>query len=158
MIKIKDLQTGYTLNYEPGNRQFYVVDSEATNIANATTQDEVESKLDKYIKAQNSKRCPADVIKDDMNPYTITSFDAEDNSVWVKTRFASRYDKAGARSKSSLIGYDRQPNFYEVTENNMALMTQHQKLQAEIQRLQNEARLLQDKLEKPITAKWFSEV
>jgi hypothetical protein len=147
-ILIQQLNDGYSLQYEPRAKEFCII-KESNYVMTAETQDKLEQKFDRYIKAMTSSNCPVKVITSNgMEEVTITSFNTESEKVWIT--------KKDGKGQYPLNNYSNKPQFFELTETNKTSIAKYQDIQYQINKLNTEARVLETKLEKPITPEYFS--
>jgi hypothetical protein len=159
MIKIQDLNDGYSMQYELGNGQFYVTDLSGTKVVNASTANEVTDKFNKYLKSLTSKNVPLNAISSDMLTFKITSFVDDTNEVWATITDHSaneRYHTVGERGKHRLIDFDRKPQFFKDTEANRNVVANYKTILAERNVLDKKLRALTTQLECPITKETFT--
>ncbi len=121
MIKIKDLEHGYSIEYNDTElSHFFHLIKDGVTVKESQTQRELEQYVEKIGKSENKFKTPIKVFQftyDRIVHYgTITSANLVDESFWFinddKTQWRSR-------QKEELGG-----NYYELTNNNMNLIAQ----------------------------------
>lgn len=147
MIKIKDLQDGYTLEYDETGKIFCIMLDKQFHF-HGETQDKVEAKFDKYIKSITNARCPlAAITTNGMEEVIITSFVSDSLEVWVT--------KNNGRGKYSLNNYSNKPQFFEAIEGNKAIISKYQDAEKLITKLRSEQLQLEKLLTNPLTPESF---
>ena len=146
-MKITEVQ-GYTIDYEPGHKKFYLKDSEGEIVGQGKTQQEVEDQAKKLAKRGFK---PIAALKRSnlvLDMGRVTSLNLADHSV----RF-SFDDRKGSGAIKARLSYGTE--IYELTDYNRLIKEQIDGLFAETQRIEKRIRDLMEQLEKPINLKYF---
>lgn len=150
-IKIKEIY-GYTLLYDERSKRFVVWDTDGTELANATTQDEAEVKA-KTLHKQEFSRIPVMRVVSDgrISRGELTSLNRDEKSAWVSMEKSERTWGSG-RQKISLR-YDS--GYYEATETNLKTVEDIKAKREIIDGILAEIEGLRDTLDKPINLSYF---
>jgi len=135
---------GYKITFEDWRGEFAI-----ENVSgNYEKYKEATAKVDRLIKAESKEGFPMNVITGSMIAGKITSINREEDAAWFT-------NVKGDREKKRLTQYNYKPNFYQVNEENLALVKRYNEIGASINRLQTEREQLPKQLTEPIN---FAEI
>ncbi len=142
-MKVKDYK-GYEIYLSEYDGLFSIKD---TDCLATDTLKKAEGHIDNLIKAESKGRFPIDVINISFERGKITSYNTMEKRCWFTSENGSRI-----KNKITLWGNNGdRPRFYNVNENNLALIKKYKELQNSINKLTDERSTLGGLLTEPVT-------
>ena len=150
-IKIKELY-GYELCYDERSRRFVIKDTDGTELGNAPTQDEAESKAKALTKAE-FKRIRVVRVQSDgrVTMGELTSVNKDDKEAWVVLEKGE--DTWGSGREKIHLAHTT--GYFEATAKNMTVLENIKKRREIINQTLNEIKSLIETLESPINLGYF---
>lgn len=152
-IKIEVIY-GYQILYDERLKRFLVQDSDGTELAYGSTQDEAEMKA-KSLSKQEFKRISIVRVGDEeeVTMGQLTSLNKDDRSAWVSMETGGDHWRGMSGREKLHLQYDH--GYYEATEANLQVVERVKEKRVELQKVQGEIESLIDSLEKRINLGYF---